>query len=86
MNQPHIYPGLFDKRTEFFAYNEDVYCFHDGKPMHYNEFPDHLHLSVLGHMSENPQYVKWVQEKSKRDFGGRLLQALYLLHFRRVEF
>ena len=70
MNQSNIYPGLFDKRVEFFAVGGDVFCFYNRQTLNYNEFPNHIMLKVIEHMSLNPQLVKWVQQKTKLDFGG----------------
>jgi DNA-binding CsgD family transcriptional regulator len=81
MNPLTIYPGLFDKRVEFFAYQEDVYCFYDGMKLHYNEFTDAVMLKVINHMAMNPHLVKWVQDKTKLDFGGDFTKR-YIYYWR----
>lgn len=70
MNLPSIYPGMIDKRVEFFAVDDEVFCTHNFKTLPYNQFPSHISLAVIGHMSENPHLVKFVQKKTKKDFGG----------------
>lgn len=69
MKSPTIYPGLLDKRVEFFAIDNEVYCFHGKQTLSYNEFPGWITLAVINHMNENPALVKKVQATEK-DFGG----------------
>lgn len=69
MKNPSIYPGLMDSRVEFFAVENEVFCFHNKQTLTYDEFPGWITLAVINHMNENPQYVRKVQQTEK-DFGG----------------
>lgn len=69
MNQPNIYPGLLNSSVEFFAIEDEVFCFHNKQTLSYDEFPGYITLAVISHMNENPQYVRKVQ-KTEKDFGG----------------
>lgn len=63
MTQPNLFPGLLDKRVEFFTEGDSVYCFHDGSVLEYASFKSWMIQKVFTHSENNPELVKEISRK-----------------------
>ena len=52
-----IPPGLEDNGVEFYVYNNDIKCLHDGKIFRWGEFPNEIIDRIEQDMLDNPKAI-----------------------------
>lgn len=70
--------GLMDKGVEFYWWQNDIWCLHDGKPIPFERIPENVLAIVEAEMLKNPDAIMGMTEKMDLHTRDELLRQYIL--------